>query len=457
MTPRTVREQIAGPAGAIECAVDRPATPPRGLAIVCHPHPQFGGTLDNKVVQTIARACLELGWASVRFNFRGVGASEGAWDEGRGEVDDALAVLSAWRGRDEFAGLPFLLAGFSFGGYRRGRGGAPPAPPSRSRAGSCWSARRPRSSRSPTCRPTRSSSTARVDDVVPLAATLAWARPQHLPVIVFPGVGHFFHGQLGAAEKSRSCVNCTISPRSDRRVAASLPSLLLDPVPMRLSRFFVARLVAAFLLGVACAAFAQAPQPPEVAAKSYIVLDLTTHQTLAERDADALGRPGVADQADDRLRRLPGAARQEADARADAAGLQARLERAEGRRLADVHRHDDDAEGRRAAARADRAERQRRGGGAGRRRRRQRRRVRRHDEPAGAGLGPEEHRVQERHRPDRARPPQHGARPGRRSRRTSSATSPSTSRTTRSRTTSTTTSPSRTATCCCAATRRSTA
>ena len=83
MTPRTVREQIAGPAGPIECAVDRPRAPARGLAVVCHPHPQFGGTLDNKVVQTIARACLELGWASVRFNFRGIGASAGAWDEGR--------------------------------------------------------------------------------------------------------------------------------------------------------------------------------------------------------------------------------------------------------------------------------------------------------------------------------------------------------------------------------------
>jgi alpha/beta superfamily hydrolase len=117
MTPRTVREQIAGPAGRIECAIDRPADAPLGLAIACHPHPQFGGTLDNKVVQTIARACLEIGWASVRFNFRGVGASEGVWDEGRGELDDALAVVSHWRAQAEFAGLPFLLAGFSFGGY----------------------------------------------------------------------------------------------------------------------------------------------------------------------------------------------------------------------------------------------------------------------------------------------------------------------------------------------------
>ena len=117
MTPRTVREQIAGPAGAIECAIDRPAGAPIGLAVLCHPHPQGGGTLDHKVVQTIARACLELGWASVRFNFRGVGASQGVWDEGRGEVDDALAVIEAWRGRGDFTGLPLLLGGFSFGGF----------------------------------------------------------------------------------------------------------------------------------------------------------------------------------------------------------------------------------------------------------------------------------------------------------------------------------------------------
>jgi alpha/beta superfamily hydrolase len=199
MTPRTVREHIAGPAGRIECAIDRPAGAPRGLAIACHPHPQFGGTLDNKVVQTIARACLELGWASVRFNFRGVGHSEGVWDEGRGEVDDALAVVAAWRGREEFAELPFLLAGFSFGGYvaaevARQLGADPPR-------------------RIVLVGPSTEKQQVAVvpadtlvihgesDDVVPLAATLAWARPQNLPVIVFPGVGHFFHGQIALLKK----------------------------------------------------------------------------------------------------------------------------------------------------------------------------------------------------------------------------------------------------------------
>ncbi len=200
MTPRTVREHIAGPAGRIECAIDRPAGAPRGLAIACHPHPQFGGTLDNKVVQTIARACLDLGWACVRFNFRGVGASEGVWDEGRGEVDDALAVVANWRGREEFRGLPYLLGGFSFGGYvaveashRLGVGDAPRrivliGPSTEKQA-------------VPPVPPDTLVIHGESDDVVPLAATLAWARPQNLPVVVFPGVGHFFHGQIALLKK----------------------------------------------------------------------------------------------------------------------------------------------------------------------------------------------------------------------------------------------------------------
>jgi len=193
--------QIAGPAGAIECAVDRPVTPPRGLAVVCHPHPQFGGTLDNKVVQTVARACLDLGWASVRFNFRGIGASEGAWDEGRGEVDDALAVLSAWRDQAEFADLPFLLAGFSFGGFVAVEAAHrlhPDSKPSR------LVLIGPSTEKQQVAEVPGDTLVihGEVDDVVPLAATLAWARPQHLPVIVFPGVGHFFHGQLALLKKT---------------------------------------------------------------------------------------------------------------------------------------------------------------------------------------------------------------------------------------------------------------
>jgi alpha/beta superfamily hydrolase len=200
MTPRTVREQIAGPAGRIECAIDRPATAPRGLAFACHPHPQFGGTLDNKVVQTIARACLDLGWACVRFNFRGVGASEGVWDEGRGEVDDALAVAAHWRGGEEFAGLPYLLGGFSFGGYvaveASHRLGAADPPLRIVLIGPSTEKQAVASVPADTLVIHGES-----DDVVPLAATLAWARPQNLPVIVFPGVGHFFHGQIALLKK----------------------------------------------------------------------------------------------------------------------------------------------------------------------------------------------------------------------------------------------------------------
>ena len=200
MTPRTVREQIAGAAGAVECAIDRPADAPRGLAVVCHPHPQFGGTLDNKVVQTIGRACLELGWASVRFNFRGIGRSEGAWDEGRGEVDDALAVIDVWRRREGFVGLPLLLAGFSFGAYVAAEAAQRLEADAKPRRLVLVGA-----STEKQVVPVVPADTLVIhgesDDVVPLAATLAWARPQNLPVIVFPGVGHFFHGQLALLKK----------------------------------------------------------------------------------------------------------------------------------------------------------------------------------------------------------------------------------------------------------------
>jgi alpha/beta superfamily hydrolase len=192
MNVNTVRQTIAGPAGAIECAIDLPAVDPRGTAILCHPHPQHGGTLDNKVVQTLARAFVQLGWRSVRFNFRGVGASQGAWDDGVGEVDDALAVIAAHRAVAE----PFMLAGFSFGAYVASHAAArlpDDAKPRRIVLVGASTLRQPMAN-VPGDTVVIHGET---DDVVPLAATLAWARPQALPVIVFPGVGHFFHGQLG--------------------------------------------------------------------------------------------------------------------------------------------------------------------------------------------------------------------------------------------------------------------
>ena len=192
MNANTLRQTIAGPAGAIECAIDLPADERRGTAVVCHPHPQHGGTMDNKVVQTLARAFVHLGWRSVRFNFRGVGASVGAWDDGMGEVDDALAVIAAHR----TAGEPFMLAGFSFGAYVASQAAA--------RLPDDAKPRRMVLVGPSTLRQQMADVPAdtvvihgEIDDVVPLAATLDWARPLALPVIVFPGVGHFFHGQLG--------------------------------------------------------------------------------------------------------------------------------------------------------------------------------------------------------------------------------------------------------------------
>ena len=191
MNSSTVRTRIPGPAGDIECAVDAPAGTPRGVAVVCHPHPQHGGTLDNKVAQTLARAFVQLGWRSVRFNFRGVGASAGVWDEGVGEVDDALAVIAAHRE----PALPFMLAGFSFGAYVAAQAAA--------RLPDDAKAQRlvlvgPSTERQQMALVPADTLVihGESDDVVPLAAALAWARPQNLPVIVFPGVGHFFHGQL---------------------------------------------------------------------------------------------------------------------------------------------------------------------------------------------------------------------------------------------------------------------
>jgi len=189
MRASTRREFIAGPAGRIECAVDKPDGPAggvaRGVALIAHPHPLFGGTLDNKVVQTLARAFVELGYETWRPNFRGVGETEGVHDEGRGELEDLQAVLNSIKTEK------FILAGFSFGaslaaklaerakpewlvlvGVGLTRIMAPPVPPGTLVIHG------------------------ESDDTVPLAAVLDWARPQELPVVVVPGADHFFHRKL---------------------------------------------------------------------------------------------------------------------------------------------------------------------------------------------------------------------------------------------------------------------
>ena len=193
MNATTQRGEIAGPAGALAVAVDtRADVAQRGLAMICHPHPLHGGTMDNKVVQTVARALLQIGWRTVRFNFRGVAGSGGAWDEGRGEVDDALAVIAAHRA----AGERLVLGGFSFGGYVAAAAAArlarPDAPERLVLVGPATA-----SFPVPPVPPGTLVIHGEQDEVVPLSATLDWARPQVLPVVVVPGVGHFFHGQLG--------------------------------------------------------------------------------------------------------------------------------------------------------------------------------------------------------------------------------------------------------------------
>lgn len=111
-TPR-VSGLIDGPAGALEIDIEQPKDTPRGIVVVCHPHPQQGGTKDNKVVYMTARAAREAGFATIRFNFRDTGKSEGQYDEGRGEQDDLRAVRD-WA--MNASGLTIGgLAGFSFG------------------------------------------------------------------------------------------------------------------------------------------------------------------------------------------------------------------------------------------------------------------------------------------------------------------------------------------------------
>ena len=194
MTPRTTeRYTVDGPAGALEVALNVPPHAPRGVALVAHPHPLQGGTLDNKVAQTLAKTFVALGYAAVRFNFRGVGRSQGSFDDGRGETEDARAALAHATQRFGLnGGLPSLvLAGFSFGSFVQTRvAAAVPAErlvlvgPAVTRIGDAAVA----------------ADTIVIhgeeDDVVPLAAVLAWARPRELPIVVFPGCGHFFHGRL---------------------------------------------------------------------------------------------------------------------------------------------------------------------------------------------------------------------------------------------------------------------
>ena len=198
MTGGENRTTIAGPAGALEVALNLPADRPHGIALVAHPHPLQGGTLDNKVAQTLAKTFVALGYASIRFNFRGVGKSEGGFDDGIGETDDALAVLEF--SRTQFAGLataPPVLAGFSFGSYVQSRVAARVAPERMVLVGPAVNRFIAEALPADTI-----VIHGEQDDVVALADVFAWARPQQLPIVVFPGCGHFFHGRLPQLQRT---------------------------------------------------------------------------------------------------------------------------------------------------------------------------------------------------------------------------------------------------------------
>ena len=195
MNKHSEKFSLAGGAGSMECVLDIPNTAPRGIALVAHPHPLYGGTMDNKVAVSLARTFVALGYVAARFNFRGVGSSEGAHAEGIGETDDMLVMYEHMVAR--YPGLPVALSGFSFGTFVQARLqqrlAAEGRPAERlvlvGTAAGKWPV------------PEVPADTilihGEVDDTITLTQVLDWARPQDIPVIVIPGADHFFHRKLG--------------------------------------------------------------------------------------------------------------------------------------------------------------------------------------------------------------------------------------------------------------------
>lgn len=184
------RVLVDGPAGRIETDVNDPGEPRRAIALVAHPNPLQGGTKDNKVVTTLAKAFYALGWVAARPNFRGVGASQGRYDGGHGETEDMLAVAAHLVRR--YGELPIVLAGFSFGSFVQTHVAKRLACAGMVLVGPVVN--RFHAERVPAGTLVIHGE---LDDVVPLSTVLEWARPQNLPVVVVPGGEHFFHGRLG--------------------------------------------------------------------------------------------------------------------------------------------------------------------------------------------------------------------------------------------------------------------
>jgi alpha/beta superfamily hydrolase len=200
MTMFTRELSLSGPAGALETLVEYPqdeafSNAPIGSVVIAHPHPLYGGTMQNKVVQTLARAYQQAGWRTVRFNFRGVGKSAGVHNQGVGEVQDMLAVIR----QSTFPSDKLAVAGFSFGACMTAHVIAH-LYPERPLCAVTLVAAAVASFQPPPIAADLHASTLVIhgesDDVAPLEQTLNWVREQALPVTVMPGCGHFFHGQL---------------------------------------------------------------------------------------------------------------------------------------------------------------------------------------------------------------------------------------------------------------------
>ena len=201
-----VRSAITEPGGAIELALDWPANVPQGIVYIGHPHPLYGGTLDNKVVATIARAFAGMGWLAVRFNFRGVGRSAGEHDEGNGETEDFLHLIDTVPTLPAVSSrlsspLPIAVAGFSFGSFVAAK--AAHALSASNRAVKYVVLIGAAAGKWPMPPVAREALVihGELDETIPLVDVLDWARPQELPIVVIPGAEHFFHRRLGLLKR----------------------------------------------------------------------------------------------------------------------------------------------------------------------------------------------------------------------------------------------------------------
>ena len=180
-----------GTAGELEGVLHLPEGRPRAIAVVAHPLPTMGGTMDNKVITTLAKTFAELGCVALRFNFRGVGNSAGEFDSGNGEIEDVLSIVR--HAQQEHGDLPLILSGFSFGGYVQARVAQHLHPHPHRLVLIAPAVGR---FEMPPVRHDTLLVHGELDEVVPLADVLEWARPLHLPIMVLPDAGHYFHGRL---------------------------------------------------------------------------------------------------------------------------------------------------------------------------------------------------------------------------------------------------------------------